>query len=112
MLESSGLIGDLKKALAERILNAEMDVHLDAEAEAVVSNHRNGTSPKTVLTPEGPMELSVPRDRYGRFNPALIANYRRRFPGFDDKIIALYARTRSTRDIQAHRKVPRLGDSS
>jgi putative transposase len=102
VLESGGLIGDLKKALAERMLNAEMDVHLDAEAEAGVSNHRNGSSPKTVLTPEGAMELSIPRDRHGRFDPALIAKYRRRFPGFDDKIVALYARGMSTRDIQAH----------
>jgi len=54
------------------------------------------------LTPEGSMELSIPRDRHGRFDPALIGKYRRRFPGFDDKIIALYARGMSTRDIQAH----------
>jgi len=102
VLSSGGLIGDLKKALAERMLNAEMDAHLDAEAEAATGNHRNGTSSKTVLTPEGPMELSIPRDRHGRFDPALIGKYRRRFPGFDDKIIALYARGMSTRDIQAH----------
>lgn len=102
VLETSGLIGDLKKALAERMLNAEMDVHLDAEAEAGVANHRNGSSSKTVLTPDGALELSIPRDRHGRFDPALIAKYRRRFPGFDDKIIALYARGMSTRDIQAH----------
>jgi putative transposase len=102
VLDSGGLIGDLKKALAERMLNAEMDVHLDSEAESEAGNHRNGSSAKTVLTPEGPMELSIPRDRHGRFDPALIGKYRRRFPGFDDKIIALYARGLSTRDIQAH----------
>lgn len=102
VLDSGGLIGDLKKALAERMLNAEMDVHLDSEAAAGIANHRNGSSSKTVLTPEGPMELSIPRDRHGRFDPALIAKYRRRFPGFDDKIIALYARGMSTRDIQGH----------
>lgn len=102
VLDSGGLIGDLKKALAERMLNAEMDVHLDSDAESDSGNHRNGTSAKTVLTPEGPMELSIPRDRHGRFDPALIGKYRRRFPGFDDKIIALYARGMSTRDIQAH----------
>lgn len=102
VLDSGGLIGDLKKALAERMLNAEMDVHLESEAESNAGNHRNGTSAKTVLTPEGPMELSIPRDRHGRFDPALIGKYRRRFPGFDDKIIALYARGMSTRDIQAH----------
>ena len=102
VLESGGLLGDLKKALAERMLNAEMDVHLSQEAEAGLHNHRNGTSAKTVLTPEGALELSIPRDRHGRFDPALIGKYRRRFPGFDDKIIALYARGVSTRDIQAH----------
>jgi putative transposase len=73
ILDSGGLIGDLKKALAERLLNAEMDVHLEQEAQAGVANPRNGSSPKTVLTPEGPMELSIPRDRHGRFDPALIA---------------------------------------
>jgi len=102
VLESDGLIGDLKKALAQRMLNAEMDVHLPQEAEAGLHNHRNGTSAKTVLTPGGSLELSIPRDRHGRFDPALIGKYRRRFPGFDDKIIALYARGVSTRDIQAH----------
>lgn len=102
ILDSGGLIGELKKALAERMLNAEMDVHLEGEAEAGLSNHRNGSSTKTVLTPDGAIELSIPRDRHGRFDPALIAKYRRRFPGFDDKIIALYARGMSTRDIQDH----------
>ena len=102
VLESTGLIGDLKKALAERMLNAEMDVHLAQEADAGLQNHRNGSSAKTVLTPDGTLELSIPRDRHGRFDPALIGKYRRRFPGFDEKIIALYARGVSTRDIQAH----------
>lgn len=102
VLDSGGLIGDLKKALAERMLNAEMDVHLANEAEAGLRNHRNGSSGKTVLTADGSLELSIPRDRHGRFDPALIGKYRRRFPGFDDKIIALYARGISTRDIQAH----------
>jgi putative transposase len=102
VLDSGGLMGELKKALAERMLNAEMDVHLEQPEQAEAGNHRNGTSSKTVLTPEGELTLSIPRDRHGRFDPALIAKYRRRFPGFDDKIIALYARGMSTRDIQAH----------
>jgi putative transposase len=72
-LESGDPIGELKKALAERMLNAEMDVHLAQEAEAGVANHRNHSSPKTVLTPEGSLELSIPRGRHGRFDPALIA---------------------------------------
>ena len=99
VLRSDGLLGELKKALAERMLNAEMDVHLDSPAEQDAGNHRNGSSQKTVLSGDGALDLSIPRDRRGRFDPALIAKYQRRFPGFDDKIIALYARGMSTRDI-------------
>ena len=102
VLSSQGLIGDLKKALAERMLQAEMDVHLGSEAEQASGNHRNGSSEKTVLSDDGALTLSIPRDRHGRFDPALIAKYKRRFPGFDEKIIALYARGMSTRDIQKH----------
>lgn len=102
VFESDGLLDELKKALAERILNAEMDHHLDQEAEQSAGNHRNGTSPKTVLTDTGKLALAIPRDRQGRFEPALIAKYQRRFPGFDEKIIALYTRGMSTREIQGH----------
>lgn len=96
------LAADLKKALAERMLGAEMDVHLSAEAEQAAGNHRNGTSPKTVDTGSERVVLDIPRDRQGRFDPVLIGKYQRRFPGFDEKIIAMYARGMSTRDIQAH----------
>ncbi len=75
ILDSDGLIGELKKALAERMPNAEMDVHLDGEAQAGLSNHRNGSSPKTVLTPDGVIDLSIPRDRHGR---ASLPNHARR----------------------------------
>ncbi len=102
VLRSDGLLGELKKALAERMLDAEMDVHLESDAERTAGNHRNGTSQKTVLSDDGELVLSIPRDRQGRFDPVLIAKYQRRFPGFDEKIIALYARGMSTRDIQAH----------
>lgn len=102
VFERDGLLDELKKALAERVLNAEMDHHLGQEEEQASGNHRNGTSPKTVLTDTGKLDLSIPRDRQGRFEPALIAKYQRRFPGFDEKIIALYARGMSTRDIQGH----------
>ena len=61
VLDSGGLIGDLKKALAERMLNAEMDVHLAREADAGEANHRNGSNAKTVLTADGAMELSIRR---------------------------------------------------
>ena len=65
--------------MAERRLTAEMDVHLEAERERESGNHRNGHGRKTVLTPDGEMTLSIPRDRHGRFDPALIAKYQRRF---------------------------------
>ena len=81
VLESGGLIWDLKKALAERMLNAEMDVHLDAESEVAASNHRNGSSANSVLTADGAMELSIPRDRHGRFDPAPIAKVPPALPG-------------------------------
>jgi putative transposase len=96
------LAAELKKALAERMLNAELDVHLDGESEQATGNHRNGTSPKTVDTGSERIVLDIPRDRQGRFDPVLIAKYQRRFPGFDDKIIAMYARGMSTRDIRDH----------
>ncbi|MBY5268039.1 IS256 family transposase [Spiribacter salinus] len=96
------LAGELKKALAERMLNAEMDVHLDGDDEQHSGNHRNGTSPKTVDTGAERIILDIPRDRHGRFDPVLIGKYQRRFPGFDDKIIAMYARGMSTRDIRDH----------
>lgn len=96
------LAAELKKALAERMLGAEMDVHLSDEGERGSGNHRNGTSPKTVDTGSERVVLDIPRDRQGRFDPVLIGKYQRRFPGFDDKIIAMYARGLSTRDIQAH----------
>src|SRR5258705_4260710 len=102
VFETGGLVDELKKRLAERMLNAEMDHHLGTEAEEEAGNHRNGYSGKTVLTDTGKLELVIPRDRHGRFDPVLIGKYRRRFAGFDDKIIALYARGLTTREIAAH----------
>ncbi len=102
VFEQGGLLDELKKALAERILSTELDHHLGQDEEQAVGNHRNGRSQKTVLTESGKLELSIPRDRHSRFEPQLIAKYQRRFPGFDEKIISLYARGLSTREIQAH----------
>lgn len=109
VFSSEGLLTDIKKALAERMLNAEMDQHLESEATAgngetaePNANHRNGYGKKTVLTDTSQVELEIPRDRRGTFEPQLIAKYQRRFPGFDDKIISMYARGMSVRDIRGH----------
>ena len=98
--DPGGLLDGLKKALAERVLNAEMDHHLGGQAET--GNSRNGYSKKTVITDTGKLSLDVPRDRAGSFDPALIAKYQRRFPGFDDKVISMYARGMSNREIVGH----------
>ncbi|MDR3438631.1 IS256 family transposase [Telmatospirillum sp.] len=98
--DSNGLIDQLKKALAERALNAEMDHHLAGDGGA--GNTRNGYGKKTVLTDSGSVDLSIPRDRQSSFDPQLLAKYQRRFPGFDDKIISMYARGMSTREIVGH----------
>ena len=98
--DKDGLLDELKKALAERALNAEMDHHLDAGEGS--GNSRNGYGKKTVLTETGKIEIEVPRDRRSTFDPQLIAKYQRRFPGFDDKIISMYGRGMSVREIQGH----------
>ena len=98
-LSTGGLLDSLKKALAERALNAEMDHHLTGDESG---NSRNGYGQKTVITDTSTLTLDIPRDRHGRFDPQLIAKYQRRFPGFDEKIISLYARGMSTREISGH----------
>jgi putative transposase len=94
-----------KKALIERALGAEMSHHLGypprADKPEAASNHRNGSSGKTVLTDTGPVRIEVPRDREGEFEPLLIPKHDRHFTGFDDKIIAMYARGMTVREIQA-----------
>lgn len=65
-------------------------------------NQRNGTSPKTLLAEHGEVQIDAPRDRNGRFEPRIVKKRQRRFVGFDDKILALYSRGLSTRDISAH----------
>lgn len=93
-----------KKALIERALGAEMSHHLGypagGEKPESATNHRNGNSGKTVLTDDGPLRIEVPRDREGEFEPKLIGKHERRFTGFDDKIIAMYARGMTVREIQ------------
>ena len=97
-----GLLDDLKKALSERILNAELDEHLANERSEGAVNRRNGHSKKSVLTGTSKMTLAIPRDRSGTFDPKLIAKYQRRFPDFDDKIISMYARGMTVREIRGH----------
>ena len=93
-----------KKALIERALGAELSHHLGyspgAEKPDEVSNHRNGVTRKTVLTEGGPLRIDIPRDREGGFEPILIPKHERRFTGFDDKIVAMYARGMTIREIQ------------
>jgi putative transposase len=98
--DQGGLLDELKKAFAERALNAEMDHHLAGEAGQ--GNSRNGYGRKSVVTDTGRIALEVPRDRQATFDPQLIAKYQRRFPGFDDKVVSMYARGMSTREIAGH----------
>ena len=94
-----------KKPLIERALAAELGHHLGysegAERPEGANNQRNGRSGKTVLTDDGPLRLDIPRDRDGSFAPILIPKHERRFTGFDDKIIAMYARGMTVREIRA-----------
>jgi putative transposase len=98
--DPQGLLDQLKKALAERALNAEMAHHLSTEAGA--GNSRNGYGRKTVVTETGPLPLDIPRDRDASFEPQLVAKHQRRLAGFDDRVIAMYARGMSTREIVGH----------
>ena len=102
VFDKDGLLDDLKRALAERALNSEMDHHLASEGAEGRSNSRNGYGKKTVLTDSGKLGISVPRDRLSTFDPQLIAKYRRRSPGFDEKIISMYARGMTVREIRGH----------
>ncbi len=93
-----------KRALIERALGAEMSAHLGyapgEDKPEGEGNSRNGKSAKTLLTEDGPLRIEIPRDREGEFEPKLIGKHERRFTGFDDKIIAMYARGMTVREIQ------------
>ena len=105
LMGESGIVKQLTKALIERCLSAELDHHLAEEtAEPELErprNRRNGTSKKTVKGEFGEAEIGIPRDRNGAFEPQLIEKGQTRFTGFDGKILSLYARGMTTRDIQA-----------
>jgi putative transposase len=106
LLGDAGLFRQLKKALMERALGGELTHHLGYEkhdpAGRGSGNSRNGHSGKTVLTEDGELDLSIPRDRAGTFEPQLIPKGVTRLEGFDDKIISLYARGLTVREIQGH----------
>lgn len=104
MLGPGGLFDQLKKALAERALAAELQQHLTEEAgqPAPPRNHRNGSTPKTVQTDTSALRLAVPRDRAGTFEPQLVKKHQRRLPGFDAKVISMYARGLTVREMQGH----------
>ena len=103
---TGGVLAQLTKRLVERALQAELSEHLGYEPHQEppggVGNTRNGSTPKTLQTEQGPVEIRTPRDRTGSFEPQLVRKGQRRFEGFDDKILALYSRGLSTRDIEAH----------
>ena len=101
ILGESGLLKQLSKRLIERALAGELKAHLKEQAEAGQNNSRNGHSNKTVQSNHGEMELSIPRDRQGSFEPVLVPKHQRRIAELDEKILALYARGMSTRDISA-----------
>lgn len=127
VFDSDGLLGDLKKALAERILDAEMGHHPDQGAERDAGNHRNGHSRKTVITDSGAMPLSIPRDRQGRFEPQLtekpapFSRFRRQDhrvirPRHDDprhpgaRVRALRHRDLAGSGVDGHRRRSRRGE--
>ena len=102
--ELEAAVRRFKKAIIERALGGELTHHLGyapgGSKPDETTNHRNGTGSKTVLTDDGPLAIEVPRDREGSFEPRFIPKHERRFTGFDDKILALYARGMTVREIQ------------
>ena len=100
LFDSGELFDDLKRRLAERILDGEMDHHLAQLDELEAGNTRNGHNRKTVLTVSSAMPLGVPLDRRGTFEPQLIEKYARRLPDFDDKVIQLFAHGMTIRPMQ------------
>src|SRR2546421_9130787 len=101
-----GVLAQLTKRLVERALSAELTEHLGYEPHQEppggTGNTRNGGTEKTLATEHGPVRISTPRDRNGSFEPQIIRKGQRRFEGFDDKILALYSRGLTTRDIERH----------
>ena len=101
ILGESGLLKQLSKRLIERALAGELNHHLLNQGDEEPRNSRNGHSKKTVQSEHGEMELSIPRDRSSSFEPILVPKHQRRIAGLDEKILSLYARGMSIRDISA-----------
>lgn len=105
ILAEDGLLKQLTKAVIERCLETELDTHLGyvkhARQGTATGNRRNGHSQKTLKGEQGQVEIDLPRDRQGSFEPQLVQKGQTRLEGFDEKILALYARGMTTRDIQA-----------
>ena len=101
-----GLLSQVTKRLVERAMEVELTDHLGYEPHQEppggTGNTRNGSTGKTLITEHGPVRIDAPRDRAGTFEPQIVRKRQRRFEGFDDKILALYSRGLSTRDIEAH----------
>jgi putative transposase len=106
LLGEGGLLTEVTRAVLERALEAEMTGHLGYEkhdpAGRGSGNSRNGTSPKTVLTDAGAVTVAIPRDRNGAFDPRILPKGARRLAGFNERILSLYARGMSVRDIRSH----------
>ena len=106
VLGEHGLLRQLTKRLVERALEAELTAHLGYEPHvrngSSAGNYRNGKGKKTVQTETAQFDIAMPRDRDGCFEPQLVKKRQRRLDGFDDKVLALYARGLSTREIQDH----------
>ena len=106
LIGENGLLKQLTKALLERAMQAELTDHLGYDKHDPVGhnsgNSRNGVTSKTLKGDFGEIELETPRDRNGSYEPKIIGKGQRRFTGFDDKILSMYARGMSTREIQGH----------
>lgn len=106
VIGDNGILKQLTKAIIERALGAELTSHLGYEPHSAEGknsgNSRNGTSRKTLKSDLGDLSIEVPRDRNSEFEPQIVSKGQRRFTGFDDKILSMYARGMTTRDIQAH----------
>jgi putative transposase len=106
--DPNDLLKMMSKGILERMMSAELTDYLGYEKHSIQStespNYRNGYTPKTIKTNQGDLNLKIPRDRNGEFEPVIIPKGETRFKGFDDKVISLYSSGLTTRDIQDHLK--------